>query len=358
MRSSLGGLTAATALAAACAQTPTGVRAPPQAPDAPTTQSPAKATAVSQAPEAAACGSGKRMKIHFYDVGEGLAALVDLPDGRHILVDAGNSPQRPGCEMCSVEDEHLLRRMSIDLGQASIDMLWMTHQRADDLGGAPGVFAAFKIGMYVDNGRDLADVHVREARHAAETHEVAVHVVDPEHRPPPITDSPIAKFHAVLPAVWPLACEHNPDECSIGLRIDFCASSVLFTGDAEHEEEAVLDPGGPVSLLQVAHHGSETATTLDFLAQARPTYAVISAGKPGDGSNRELCHPRARVVERLTTALGGPSSKSLLAFAGGRCDRAKPSSWVEVPASDRLWATERDGDVVLSTTGDGAFVRQ
>ena len=32
--------------------------------------------------------------------------------------------------------------------------------------------------------------------------------------------------------------------------------------------------------------------------------------------------------------------------------------FVAVPTSDRLWATERDGDVVLVTTGDGVFRRR
>jgi len=36
------------------------------------------------------------MRVHFYDVAEGLAALVDLPDGRHILVDTGDEPNHPG----------------------------------------------------------------------------------------------------------------------------------------------------------------------------------------------------------------------------------------------------------------------
>jgi competence protein ComEC len=314
-------------------------------------------SSVALAPKAG-CGAGKRLKVHFYDVGEGLAALVDLPDGRHVLVDTGNSPRRPGCDMCSVEDEHLLRRMSIDLGQAPIDVVWTTHQKSDDLGGAPGVLSTFKVGSYVDNGRDLEEPEVQKARAVAQERGVAVHVVDPDHRSSPIADSADVKFRAVLPAVWPLACARNPDECSVGLRIDFCASSVLFTGDAEHEEEAVVDPGGPVTLLQVAHHGSETATTVDFLAQAKPKYAVISAGKPGDGPNRNLCVPRVHVIERLNAALGGSTTASLLAFAGGRCERAKESSWVSVPASDRLWATERDGDVVLSTSGDGTFARE
>ncbi|MDP9037233.1 MAG: hypothetical protein M3O50_20740, partial [Myxococcota bacterium] len=38
------------------------------------------------------CADGRTMTIHFYDVGQALAALVDLPDGRHVLVDTADSP--------------------------------------------------------------------------------------------------------------------------------------------------------------------------------------------------------------------------------------------------------------------------
>ena len=161
-----------------------------------------------------------------------------------------------------------------------------------------------------------------------------------------------------MPPAWPPACAHDANECSIALRIDFCASSVVFTGDAEHEEEALLDAHGHVSLLQVGHHGSETSTTPGFLAKLRPRYAVISAGKPREGLNVEYCHPRAVVVKRLTTLLGGPGSKAIRAFDGDRCAGSVAGDWVDVPASDRLWATERDGDVVLSTSGDGEFERE
>jgi competence protein ComEC len=161
-----------------------------------------------------------------------------------------------------------------------------------------------------------------------------------------------------VPPSWPDSCAHDPNECSIALRIDYCASSVLFTGDAEHEEEARLDPGGRVTLLQVGHHGSDTSTTPGFLSKVRPRYAVISAGKPGEGYNRAFCHPRAIVVRRLARVLAGPATKPLQAFDGDRCDRAIPSDWIAVPTSDALWATERDGDVVLGTSGDGAFHRE
>ncbi|MDP9002015.1 MAG: hypothetical protein M3O46_18125 [Myxococcota bacterium] len=70
-----------------------------------------------------------------------------------------------------------------------------------------------------------------------------------------------------------------------------------------------------------------------------------------DSPRRVGCAECARV-------LGGRASGALEAFDGDRCDRAVGADWVAVPTSDRLWATERDRDVMLSTAGDGVFVRE
>lgn len=305
------------------------------------------------------CDGRHSLTVHFYDVGEALSALVALPDGRHVLVDAGDRGRRTGCgDLCETEHEHLIARLVADLRGAPIDLLWVTHQHADHVGGVPGVLDSIPVRIYVDNGREPNKPEVRSAHTAADRHGAARRIVDPEHTEVPIPDSPDLKLTTVLPSAWPPSCAHDPNECSIGLRVDFCASSVLFTGDAEHEEEALLNPGGPVTLLQVAHHGSETSTTPAFLARVRPKYAVISAGKPGEGSNRTYCHPRRIVVQRLTRILGGPTTRSIEAFDGERCDRATPSDWISTPASDALWATPRDGDIVLTTRGDGSFRRE
>jgi competence protein ComEC len=295
------------------------------------------------------------MTAHFYDVGEGLAALIDLPDGRRILVDAGDSPRRRGCDVCEAEGARLLAHLRDDLRGGGVDLLWITHQHSDHIGGAPELLETLSVGTYVDNGRDARKSEVGRAREAAQARGVAIRVVDPDHPEMPLPNSPEVTIRPIVPPSWPHSCAHDPNDCSIALRIDFCGSSILFTGDAEHREEAELDVGGPVTLLQVGHHGGETSTTPAWLGKARPRYAVISAGRPGEGLNRVYCHPRAAIVERLTRVLGGPASKSLQAFDGARCDRAQGEDWITVPASDRLWATERDGDVVLTTLGDGRF---
>jgi len=290
------------------------------------------------------------MAVHFYDVGQGLAALVDLPDGRHVLFDAGDVPSR------SVRGA-LVDKLRADLRGAPIDLLWISHPHADHVGGAPAVLDAIAVGAFADNGRDAARPEVAAARRAAARHGVPVYTVDPEHRQVPLAGAAGVKLTAVVPAAWPRACQGDANECSLGLRIDFGQSSVLFTGDAEHDEETKLEPLGPVTLLQVGHHGSETSTSPALLARTRPEYAVISAGRPGEGRNRDYCHPRAAIVRRLTRVLGGPPGPALVAFDGERCDRATPDDWEAVPASARLWALERDGDVTLVTAGDGVFER-
>jgi competence protein ComEC len=298
------------------------------------------------------------MTVHFYDVGQALAALVDLPDGSRIVVDTGEAPRRSRCGGARCDARGLVSKLWADVRLAPISLVWVTHQHADHIGGAPDVLAAFRVGAYADNGRDERKPEVLRAHRVAHDRGVVAYVVDPAHSDVPLADSPGVHLRAIVPPVWPASCAIDPNECSIGLRIDFCASSVLFTGDAEHGEEKTIDPGGPVTLLQVAHHGSETSTTPAFLAKAKPKYAVISAGSPNEGTNRDYCHPRAIIVERLTRLLPGPRSKSIRAFDGARCDHASPDDWVDVASSDNLWATERDGDVVLTTTGDGTFVRR
>jgi competence protein ComEC len=246
-----------------------------------------------------------------------------------------------------------------DLGGASIDLLWITHQHSDHTGGAPDVLGTFVVTEYVDNGRDLDKATVKRTRDAAHSRGARVTVVDPEHPDVPLK-SGTTTLEAVVPAAWASGCGSRPNECSIGLRVELCSSSILFVGDVEAGAEVALGQIEPATLLQIGHHGSDTSSSAAFLQIVRPRYAVISAGRPDVGLNRTYCHPRGAVVARVTDVLGGAGSGTIRSFdAAVGCTASDAAAhWVEVPASDYLWATQRDGDVTLVTHGDGTFISE
>jgi competence protein ComEC len=311
-------------------------------------------------PRAPTC-VGSELRVSFYNAGQALAALVTPPNGEHVLVDTGESPTRPGCgALCQEWHRRVMAGLSRDLGGAPIELLWITHPHSDHIGGAVDVLRQFSVGSYVDNGRDLTKATIKKTRDQLTNQGVPITVVDPSHTTIPLADTGEVTLTAVVPPHWYPECGDNANVCSILLRIDYCQSSVLFTGDAENLEEADLSLSAPVTLLRVGHHGSNTSSTPALLDQARPTYAVISSGLSGEGTNLTYCHPRAETVRALTTQMGGAGQGTVRAFPPATSCKTAPTSlpWLEEPASDRLWATSLDGDVVLVTTGDGAFQRE
>jgi len=289
-------------------------------------------------PTKATCG-GQPLRVHFYNVGQALSALVDFPDGTHWLVDAGTG--------ATGAREHLTNSLRTDLAGNPIAVMWITHQHADHMNAAAAVMNQFPVNVYVDNGFPSA------ARSAAQTRHIL-------HAPTDALSMPAApvKVTPFLVASKPKSCPRNQNNCSIGLRIEYCSSSILFVGDAEQEEEALLPHDQTATLLQVGHHGSPTSSSPAFIDKVAPKYAVISAGKPRQGTNRTYCHPNASTVTTLDTPLGGTGSQDLEVFAGAKCKGSTAKDWRKVKVPDHLWATPRDGDVVLTTTGDGEFRRE
>jgi competence protein ComEC len=333
-----------------------------------TSESPDKPTAESRRAKPAGTGdppgpvpngcSGKPLRVKFYDVGQALSALISLPDGRHVLVDTGERPER--CAPCKTWSDHLLSGLANDVPDKKLSLVWITHQHSDHAGNAPQILTDFDVGLYADNGTNLDSDVIDRTRTTATQRGVKIRVVDPDHSSAPIPIAAGVKFTPIVPtSQWPVNCEDSPNDCSIGLRLDYCNSSVLFTGDAEEVEEEKLDTRGPATLLQVGHHGSDTSSSAEFIKRITPKYAVISAGKVDEGPNLGFCHPRLSTIEELDQTLAGQQTAEVEAFdAAVKCiDPTHPDHWRHAPTSDHLWLTERDGDIELSTTGDGTFQR-
>ena len=75
------------------------------------------------------------LQLHFFDVGQGDAALIQFPDGRNALIDAGPNASA----------DELLQYLR-ELGVSRIDYLIASHPHEDHIGGMDEVVNALAIG--------------------------------------------------------------------------------------------------------------------------------------------------------------------------------------------------------------------
>jgi competence protein ComEC len=221
------------------------------------------------------------------DVGQGDALALRTRGGRWVLIDAGRS--WPGGDAGRATVVPYVAHRG---GDAALFI--MSHPHADHVGGAAAVLDALHPGGFLDPGYAGGSAPYLAALGAAQRDGIPWHRVHPG-------DS-IAVDEAVITALAPdsawAAGLADANLASAVVMVRIGAVRVLLTGDAEGPEEEWLLRHSRAALaadvLKVAHHGSSTSTTPDFLAAVRPRVALVSVG-----AGNSYGHPSASVMEAL-----------------------------------------------------------
>jgi len=235
-----------------------------------------------------------QLEMTAIDVGQGDSILVVFPNGQKLLMDGGGIPafgHAARTQMDTGEDvvapylwERQFRR---------VDVVALSHAHADHIGGLPAVVDDFHPRELWTGATPPDDPLWRTLRDRAAANGVRITPLQaPSH---------FAFGGAEIEVLAPLAgyvpgdTPRNND--SLVLRVRYGRHSFLLCGDVEKQvERRMLEEGEiqPTDVLKVAHHGSRTSSTEEFLAAAQPLFAVISAG-----FENSYGHPNRDVLRRL-----------------------------------------------------------
>lgn len=227
-----------------------------------------------------ALGEGEA-SVSFIDVGQGDCELIRTGD-YNVLIDCG--------EEDSVYNAIGFLRYS---GVDKLDLVIVSHQHADHIGGMYRILKEFDVGKlimpYVQDTSEFESCYTR-MMYYLDRKGISYEYAE--------AGDSYALGGDTLEILAPLYDDYDElNDCSIVARYTHGENSFLFTGDLEHEGELDIldsDVGLRSDVLKVAHHGGDSSSGADFLADVSPRIAVIEAG-----AENPYGHPRNSVIERI-----------------------------------------------------------
>jgi competence protein ComEC len=211
------------------------------------------------------------------DVGQGLAVLVRTAN-RTLLYDAGPA-YGPEADSGGRIVVPALRAAGI----ANLDLVVITHEDLDHLGGALTVLETLEVQAMASS---LPAAH-------------ALHALVPgagRCAAGMRWEWDGVRFEFLHPPPGEPAARRNNQSCV--LRIEAQGAAALLTGDIERAAEAMVAQR-PVraDVLLVPHHGSRTSSSAEFIAAVAPRWAIVPAGY-----RNRFGHPAREVLERYRSA--------------------------------------------------------
>ena len=218
------------------------------------------------------------MKVHFLDVDQGLAILVQL--GEDVLVYDGGERDTSSYVVAYLKDQ----------GVTEIDYLISSHYDSDHVSGLIGCLNAFDVENVI--GSDYVHDSNLYTSFMKAVKEEGVEIQYPA------VGTQFQMGEAEITILSPKEIVRDSNSNSVAIKLSYGESDFIFTGDADYKSEReMIETFGydlDCEVLSVGHHGSATATSEVFLEVTTPDYAVISCGK-----DNSYGHPHKETLQFL-----------------------------------------------------------
>lgn len=225
---------------------------------------------------------GQKLKVCYIDVGQADSILIQIPNGKNVLIDAGNNG-----------DANTITSYIKKQNISKLDLVIATHPHEDHIGSMDTVINTFDIGQVIMPKKDST----------TQTYKSLITAI--QNKGLKITEAKAGLKLDLGPEVNALLVAPNSssyedvNNYSAVLKLSYGNNSFLFEGDAQEQSENEMINAGfnlKADVLKVGHHGSNTSSSSAFLAKVQPKYAVISVGK-----GNSYGHPTNATIDKLST---------------------------------------------------------
>jgi len=202
------------------------------------------------------------LSVHFIDVGYGDSILIDFPDGKNMLIDTGTE------EKSGKLVEYLASRKL-----EKIDVVLITHDHPDHLGGLSAVVEKYKIGAIITNEDISKNKNYALVLESAKGKDIKFQVL---HRGDRIDEFKSVKIEVLHPD----KLRESVNDSSMAIKLKYRSVSFLFAADIGPDicTEIVGIYGQKLKsdVLKVPWHGK--TKSVDFINTIVPKLAIISVG--------------------------------------------------------------------------------
>jgi competence protein ComEC len=271
------------------------------------------------------------LAVHFIDVGQGDAILIDLGE-TEVLIDGGDKSSGVVAYLNGFVD-------------GALEVMVATHPHADHVGGLIGVLDAFEVDEIWLNGDTSTSETYSQFMSAVNSE--GVQVCEAKR------GDTIQVGELAFNVLHPVNLSGTTNNNSIVLSLSYGQVDFLFTGDAEQEAEASMLTEGivpDVEILKVGHHGSRTASSIEFLQAAKPVYAIYMAGE-----DNSYGHPHQETIINLCEVgaeiYGTDTHGTIIVTTDGATSDVYTSN--TVPPVDCSSSSDTARDLTINVNGQG-----
>lgn len=219
------------------------------------------------------------LSVHIIDVGQGDCILIQTPEEKNILVDGGD------------ENTYKIIKTYLKLNKVKkLDIVIATHLDKDHIGSLDDIITNFNINkVYTPNQKDDSS-HYYNLVEACENKNLKINYLSKD-------DSIKISNNTIINVLSPSYIQDNNNQNSIVFNLEYKDMDFLFTGDCEEPNEIEMASSfelDDIDFLKVAHHGSSSSSTDNFIKDITPSIAAISCGY-----KNQYGHPHKSTLDTL-----------------------------------------------------------